>query len=119
MGVLSPGTLALVFASGALALFYNALSWNIVHSLSAGTLAFAENFNNSATIAVAVLVGLDRLPDGMWGVIFVVGVLACITSFVAFSYVKMSTRAAEARAATNRSLSPNAALIDVSPAHDM
>jgi len=93
----SPRTLSLVFASGALALFYNALSWNIVHDLSAGTLAFAENFNSSATIAIAVLAGFERLPAGAWGVVFVVAVAACIGSFAAYSYIKMASRAKEAR----------------------
>eukprot|EP00929_Paragymnodinium_shiwhaense_P112772 TRINITY_DN81041_c0_g1_i1.p1 TRINITY_DN81041_c0_g1~~TRINITY_DN81041_c0_g1_i1.p1 ORF type:complete len:405 (+),score=40.00 TRINITY_DN81041_c0_g1_i1:86-1300(+) len=99
----SPGTLVLVFASGVLALFYNTLSWNIVHDLSAGTLAFAENFNSSATIAIAVLVGLDHLPEGVWGVIFVVAVIACIGSFATYSYVKVVTRAAEAARAAQAS----------------
>eukprot|EP00928_Gymnodinium_smaydae_P041171 TRINITY_DN27870_c0_g1_i1.p1 TRINITY_DN27870_c0_g1~~TRINITY_DN27870_c0_g1_i1.p1 ORF type:complete len:419 (+),score=50.60 TRINITY_DN27870_c0_g1_i1:178-1257(+) len=90
---LSPETLALVFVSGGLSLFYNALSWNIVHSLSAGTLAFAENFNNSATIAIAVLVGLDHLPGGDWNIVFVMAVLACISSFAAFSCLKVRAQA--------------------------
>lgn len=90
---LSPAILGLVFASGGLSLFYNALSWNIVHSLSAGTLAFAENFNNSATIAIAMLVGLDHLPGGVWSVFFVAAVLASIMSFAGFTYVKVFMRA--------------------------
>ena len=45
----------LVGVSGVLSLFYIVLSVNIVQDLSAGTRAFAENFNNVANILIAML----------------------------------------------------------------
>ncbi len=112
---LSPFTLVVVFMSGALSLFYNVISWSIVHSLSPATLAFQENFNSSATIAIGILVGLDALPVGMWSAVFVIAVTASILSFAAFSYVKIS-RPSQRTPELSESVVPEESTTAVDPA---
>merc|ERR1712151_1358799 len=81
--VKSPGTVGLAALSGALSLAYNTLQYGIVQLLSATHVAFAGNFNKAVTIPLALLVGLEHLPEGKWGIIML---FACFGSIGALAF---------------------------------
>ncbi|CAK0906629.1 unnamed protein product [Prorocentrum cordatum] len=75
-------------ASSALAsLVYNILAFSIVQYLSATHVAFAGNFNKAATVPLALLVGIDHLPQGVYGPIMVVSAVVNILAFSAYNVV--------------------------------
>mmetsp|Transcript_89095 Transcript_89095/g.251992 ORF Transcript_89095/g.251992 Transcript_89095/m.251992 type:complete len:473 (+) Transcript_89095:98-1516(+) len=75
-------------ASSALAsLVYNILQFSIVQYLSATHVAFAGNFNKAATVPLALLVGIDHLPQAPYGFIMVVSAIINIISFAAYNVV--------------------------------
>jgi len=82
---LSPMTVVLVALSGIWALGYNLLLYNIVKGLSPYFASFAANFNKVAAIGLALLMGLEDLPQGGWKYLMVVGVLGNMASFTAYS----------------------------------
>jgi hypothetical protein len=82
---LSPSTLVLSGLSGIWALGYNLLLYNMVRDLSPYFASFAANFNKVAAIGLALLMGLENLPQGGWKVLMVVGVLGNMASFTAYS----------------------------------
>jgi len=71
--------------SGIWALGYNLLLYNMVRDLSPYFASFAANFNKVAAIGLALLMGLEDLPQGGWKVLMVVGVLGNMASFTAYS----------------------------------
>ncbi|CAE7565980.1 unnamed protein product [Symbiodinium pilosum] len=83
-----PSVLLPVLISGVLSFFYNILQYTMVHKLSATHATFAGNFNKAATIALSLLLGLEGLPPGNYGIVFLVAVIGNIASFTAFSMVK-------------------------------
>merc|ERR1719333_1144337 len=87
-----PLALVLVGISGVLSLFYNVFQYGIVQSLSASYTAFAGNFNKAATIAIGLLVGLETLPPGAWGMVMVAACLGNISAFTAFNVVKANAK---------------------------
>jgi len=89
---LSPLTIFLALLSGVLALGYNVLQYGIVQSLSATHTAFAGNFNKVATIMLALLVGLETLPEGYWGVLMLCAVFGNIGAFTAYNYLKAKAK---------------------------
>eukprot|EP00929_Paragymnodinium_shiwhaense_P096460 TRINITY_DN5804_c0_g1_i1.p1 TRINITY_DN5804_c0_g1~~TRINITY_DN5804_c0_g1_i1.p1 ORF type:complete len:494 (-),score=99.86 TRINITY_DN5804_c0_g1_i1:439-1920(-) len=89
---LSPTTVAFAFISGALALGYNVLQYGIVQSLSATHTAFAGNFNKAATIFLALISGLESLPEGVWGVVMMICVIGNISAFTAYNYLKIKNK---------------------------
>ncbi|CAK0899169.1 unnamed protein product [Prorocentrum cordatum] len=75
-------------ASSALAsLVYNILQFSIVQHLSATHVAFAGNFNKAATVPLALLVGIDHLPQAPYGAIMVVSAIINIIAFAAYNVV--------------------------------
>mmetsp|Transcript_16050 Transcript_16050/g.35204 ORF Transcript_16050/g.35204 Transcript_16050/m.35204 type:complete len:173 (+) Transcript_16050:163-681(+) len=86
---LSPGTIGLAVMSGVLALCYNILQFGIVQSLSATHTAFAGNFNKAATIALALCLQMERLPDGIYGVVMLCAVSGSILAFTSYNIVKI------------------------------
>jgi hypothetical protein len=82
---LSPGTVVLVMMSGIWALSYNLLLYNIVKGLSPYFASFAANFNKVAAIGLALLLGLESLPQGYLKYLMCVGVIGNMLSFTAFS----------------------------------
>merc|ERR1719192_1405898 len=83
----SPGTVGLAALSGALSLAYNTLQYGIVQCLTATHVAFAGNFNKALTIPLALLVGLEHLPGGMWGWIMLGACFGSIGAFAAYNMV--------------------------------
>merc|ERR1712012_843519 len=83
----SPGTIGLAALSGALSLAYNTLQFGIVQCLSATHVAFAGNFNKALTIPLALLVGLETLPEGKWGIIMLVACFGSIGAFAVYNAV--------------------------------
>lgn len=101
----SPRTIWLASFSGFFALIYNALTYKIVHTLSATHTAMAGSFNNAATIIIALLVGMESLPphplQAFWMVAAVVG---NIISFASYNVVKAMARDEGAKVAHARPL---------------
>lgn len=89
---LSPFTVFLAVFSGALALAYNVLQYGLVQSLSAAHTTFAGNFNKAATIVLSLLVGLETLPEGMWGTVMLFGVVGNIGAFTVYNVVKLKAK---------------------------
>lgn len=89
---LSPSTVGLAFLSGIFAFGYNVFQYNIVQTLSATHATLAGNFNKAATIVLALLVGLDCLPEGTRGLAMLAGTLGNIGTFTAYNLSKMSHR---------------------------
>jgi len=101
---LSPQTLGLVLLSGVFAALYNILQYLLVQYLSATHTAFCGNFNKAATIFLSIALGLEKLPEGIWGLIMILSVLGNILSFSGFSLMKAQERkgfCAESSADTN------------------
>jgi hypothetical protein len=75
-------------ASSAVAsLVYNILQFSIVQYLSATHVAFAGNFNKAATVPLALLVGIDHLPQAPYGLIMVSAAVVNIFAFAAYNVV--------------------------------
>jgi len=83
----SPGTVGLAALSGALSLAYNTLQYGIVQMLTATHVAFAGNFNKAVTIPLALLVGLETLPPGKWGMIMLFACFGSIGAFAVYNAV--------------------------------
>jgi len=83
-----PVALVPVIFSGILAFCYNILQYTLVHKLSASYAAFAGNFNKAATVALSLLLGLEAVPKGHYGHIFVMAVMGNIAAFTVFSTLK-------------------------------
>jgi len=83
----SKSTLAFAASSSLASLIYNILQFGIVQYLSATHVAFAGNFNKAATIPLAILVGIDSLPQGKWGPIMIIGAVINICAFAAYNMV--------------------------------
>jgi len=92
-----PSVILLAAFSGVLAFFYNVFQYGIVHSLSASYTAFAGNFNKAATIALGIIVGLENLPPGFWGIVMVCACLGNIGAFTAFNIAKMRAKHEEVK----------------------
>jgi len=82
---LSPSTVVLVMMSGIWALAYNLLLYNIVKTLCPYFASFAANFNKVAAIGLALLLGLEALPEGYFRYLMCAGVIGNMLSFTAFS----------------------------------
>merc|ERR1712045_984316 len=83
----SPSTICLAALSGALSLAYNTLQYGIVQCLTATHVAFAGNFNKDLTIPLALLVGLEHLPKGIWGWIMLAACFGSIGAFAVYNMV--------------------------------
>merc|ERR1712032_1278295 len=83
----SKSTFAFAASSSLASLVYNILQFGIVQYLSATHVAFAGNFNKAATIPLAILVGIDSLPQGKWGPIMIIGAIINIGAFTAYNMV--------------------------------
>jgi len=81
----NPWALTPVFFSGVLALVYNTLQYTLVHKLSATYATFAGNFNKAATVALSLILGLESLPPGHYGRIYLMAVVGNIAAFTAYS----------------------------------
>merc|ERR1711904_677469 len=85
---LNPSALYLVVLFGPIAFAYNFFQWKIIQSLSATHTAFAGNMNKAATIILALCMGLEDLPEGLWGALKVAAVSGNILAFTAYSMLK-------------------------------
>lgn len=85
----NPSVLLPVLFSGVLAFIYNILQYSIVHKLSASYATFAGNFNKAATVALSLLLGLEALPDGNYGIMFIVAVAGNIAAFTLYSSIQV------------------------------
>eukprot|EP00927_Polykrikos_kofoidii_P036526 TRINITY_DN30844_c0_g1_i1.p1 TRINITY_DN30844_c0_g1~~TRINITY_DN30844_c0_g1_i1.p1 ORF type:complete len:478 (-),score=69.01 TRINITY_DN30844_c0_g1_i1:39-1406(-) len=85
---LRPSVYCFVILSGVFSLAYNVFCFNAVTTLSATHLHFAGNFNKAATILIAVLVGMENLPEGKYGWIMLFSVVGNIGVFSLFSWIK-------------------------------
>eukprot|EP00443_Scrippsiella_acuminata_P071121 CAMPEP_0115394502 /NCGR_PEP_ID=MMETSP0271-20121206/12299_1 /TAXON_ID=71861 /ORGANISM="Scrippsiella trochoidea, Strain CCMP3099" /LENGTH=417 /DNA_ID=CAMNT_0002818175 /DNA_START=70 /DNA_END=1323 /DNA_ORIENTATION=- len=85
-----PVALLPVAFSGILAFFYNILQYTLVHKLSAAYAAFAGNFNKAATVALSLALGLEALPAGGYGQLFLIAVFGNIAAFTVYSSHKAS-----------------------------
>jgi len=83
----SPNAIGLALLSGVLALGYNVLQYTIVQALSATHAAFAGNFNKAATIALALLLGLEVLPGGSWSLVMIAAILGNVIAFTLYNLV--------------------------------
>lgn len=84
----NPMALSPVLFSGILAFVYNILQYTLVHKLSAAYAAFAGNFNKAATVALSLLLGLEALPSGDYGRLFLLAVAGNIAAFSVYSSFK-------------------------------
>jgi len=84
----NPAVLTPVLFSGVLAFCYNILQYTLVHKLSAAYAAFAGNFNKAATVALSLALGLEALPAGGYGNMFLLAVLGNIAAFSVYSAMK-------------------------------
>mmetsp|Transcript_97541 Transcript_97541/g.262048 ORF Transcript_97541/g.262048 Transcript_97541/m.262048 type:complete len:451 (-) Transcript_97541:251-1603(-) len=89
---LSPGTFGLALFSGAFAMVYNILLYNIVQTLSPAFSAFTSNFNKAATIALSVLLGFEVLPGAPWGMVQVFGIAGNMVAFTVYGLYKVRPR---------------------------
>jgi len=89
---LSPGTFGLALFSGAFAMVYNILLYNIVQTLSPAFSAFTSNFNKAATIALSVLLGFEVLPKAPWGMVQVFGIAGNMVAFTVYGLYKVRPR---------------------------
>mmetsp|Transcript_7354 Transcript_7354/g.16755 ORF Transcript_7354/g.16755 Transcript_7354/m.16755 type:complete len:427 (-) Transcript_7354:237-1517(-) len=87
--VRNPMALTPVLFSGVLAFVYNILQYTLVHKLSAAYAAFAGNFNKAATVALSLLLGMESLPPGQFGLLFVMAVVGNIAAFTVYSAMKV------------------------------
>eukprot|EP00931_Biecheleriopsis_adriatica_P063643 TRINITY_DN38583_c0_g1_i1.p1 TRINITY_DN38583_c0_g1~~TRINITY_DN38583_c0_g1_i1.p1 ORF type:complete len:483 (-),score=102.57 TRINITY_DN38583_c0_g1_i1:62-1387(-) len=87
----NPWVLMPVAFSGVLAFCYNILQYSLVRKLSAAYAAFAGNFNKAATVALSLALGLEALPAGSYGQLFLLAVLGNIAAFTVFSSLKASS----------------------------
>jgi len=85
---LRPTALAAVLMSGVFAVGYNLLQYHLVQRLSATHTAFAGNVNKAVTITLSMLLGMERLPRGVWSVVMVLAVLGNIGSFTGYTIMK-------------------------------
>jgi len=85
----NPWALLPVMLSGILSFIYNILQYTLVHKLSAAHAAFAGNFNKAATVALSLLLGLESLPAGWHGQLFIFAVVGNIGTFTIYSALKV------------------------------
>jgi len=88
----NPYALFPVLFSGCLAFMYNILQYTLVHKLSAVYAAFAGNFNKAATVTISLVSGMEALPSGQWGYLFLAGIVGNITCFTSFSSLKVKNK---------------------------
>jgi len=99
---LSPITVMYACISGVLALAYNTLQFSIVQTLSATHATFAGNFNKAATIVLGVMIGLEHIPAGYWGVVMTIAVICNILCFTVYNIIKTRNRQRDAGGAYTR-----------------
>lgn len=82
------GPVGFILLSGVLSFFYNILQYTVVHKLSPTHCTLAGNFNKAATIALSLTMGLETVPAGFYGQMFVLAILGNIGAFTMFSMSK-------------------------------
>jgi len=116
---LSPTTVMYACISGVLALAYNTLQFSIVQTLSATHATFAGNFNKAATIALGVIIGLEHIPVGSWGVVMTIAVICNILCFTVYNIIKLKNKGKEGYTRTPlREDSRKVEAIDTEGAHN-
>jgi len=98
---LNPGVIGLALLSGAFALTYNALQFAIVQTMSATHAAFASNFNKAATIAIAMVVGLETVRLNSAGRLMLMGIVGNIAAFTVYSMLKANGKKADGQKAAH------------------
>ncbi|OLP94677.1 hypothetical protein AK812_SmicGene23260 [Symbiodinium microadriaticum] len=86
---LAPGVLGLAMLLGVFAAWYNVTQYSLVHSMSATYTTFAGNFNKATAIVISLAVGLEKLPEGVWGHVMLLATLGNIGSFTVYSILQL------------------------------
>jgi hypothetical protein len=86
---LAPGVLGLACLLGVFACAYNVLQIDMAQSLSATYTTFAGNFNKAMTVMISITMGLERLPEGVWGFVMLLATLGNISAFTVYSYLQL------------------------------
>jgi hypothetical protein len=86
--VASPCLMFLPMLGGVFALGFGVIQYSIVQELSPSHVAFAGNFNKAATISLSLLLGIELLPGGTWGVIMACAIVVNIAMFAWYSSLK-------------------------------
>jgi len=84
----NPMAMTPVLFSGLLAFVYNILQYSLVQKLSPTYATFAGNFNKAATVALSLLLGLESVPAGGYGTLFILAVVGNIGAFTGYSVMK-------------------------------
>lgn len=87
---LRPAALLLVLLSGVFSVSYNVLRYTMVQQLSASHTAFAGNFNKAMTILMSLVLGLEPVPEGIWGSIMLLSIVGSISAFMVYSFLTTS-----------------------------
>jgi len=83
-GVLGFASLLGIFATA-----YNVLQFEMAQSLSATYTTFAGNFNKATTVMISLAIGLEHLPQGVWGLVMLLATLGNIASFTGYSLLQL------------------------------
>mmetsp|Transcript_62360 Transcript_62360/g.115750 ORF Transcript_62360/g.115750 Transcript_62360/m.115750 type:complete len:458 (+) Transcript_62360:56-1429(+) len=86
---INPWALRPVFFSGVLSLCYNVVSYRLADRLSATHTTFAGSFNGAATVALSLILGLEVLPAGRRGSLYLIAVVGNILAFCLYSRAKL------------------------------
>jgi len=88
----NPMAMTPVLFSGLLSFVYNILQYSLVHKLSPTYATFAGNFNKAATVALSLLLGLESVPAGGYGTLFLLAVLGNLGAFTGYSLLKTKAK---------------------------
>mmetsp|Transcript_17473 Transcript_17473/g.37387 ORF Transcript_17473/g.37387 Transcript_17473/m.37387 type:complete len:392 (+) Transcript_17473:616-1791(+) len=91
---LSPAALQLVFISGAMSCMFSFLQNWLVVNLSAQYTAFAGSFNKVMSIALAIGIGIETLPTGIWSETLILAVCGNSLAFATYGYLTNQRKSA-------------------------
>ena len=86
---LAPGVLGLACLLGVFACAYNVIQIDMAQSLSATYTTFAGNFNKAMTVMISITMGLEHLPEGVWGFVMLLATLGNIGAFTCYSFLQL------------------------------
>lgn len=89
-----PSIIWAILLFGPLAFLYNVLQFTVVQRLSATHTAFAGNFNQAASIVIALTFGIDCLPGGYASAVYVAGITCNISAFTVYSVLNSTSKPA-------------------------
>lgn len=83
----SPGVFVLVFLSGAFALGLNVVMYSLAQSVSATFVCMTSNFNKVATICIALILGIEKLPAWPYSLVLLLAIAGNACSFGALGFM--------------------------------